>query len=160
MDRREAVLSLIVMWAVVIGLVSIFQSKLPAVTEGDVVVAAEPDAAYRAVTDYARWPSIFKNVRGAVGGENARVTFIHDDGSSDTLQFKNRADQRVVAGQADRLVQQQHAVEQPARHARALRSRRHGKIGIGEAAQSSLARVEFACSIRRDISTAFSIVWS
>lgn len=94
------------MWAVVIGLVSIFQSKLPAVTEGDVIVAAEPDAAYRAVTDYGRWPQIFKNVRRAVVGENARVTFVHDDGSADVLQFKNRADQHVlwfqqIGGDAD-----------------------------------------------------------
>lgn len=84
------------MWAVIIGLVSIFQSKLPSVTEGDVIVAAEPDAAFHAVTDYNRWPQIFKNVRRAVIGENARVTFVHDDGSTDVLQFKNRDDQHLV----------------------------------------------------------------
>lgn len=84
------------MWAVVIGLVSIFQGKAPSVTEGDVVIAAEPEAAYRAVTDYGRWPQIFKNVRSAAVRENERVTFLHDDGSTDTLQFKNRADQHVV----------------------------------------------------------------
>jgi len=74
--------------------VNVFESKQAAVTEGDAVIATDPETAYRAVTNYEQWLAMFKNVRRAivqhVDGNEARVRFVHDDGSHDDLHFKNR----------------------------------------------------------------------
>ncbi len=81
--------------------VKVFESKQHAVTEGEVVIATDPETAYRAVTDYQRWLQMFRNVRRAIllggGGDAARVRFIHDDGSHDDLQFKNRPETHTMA---------------------------------------------------------------
>jgi hypothetical protein len=64
------------------------------VTEGDAIIATDPETAYRAVTDYQRWLAMFRNVRSATllhqNGNEAKVRFVHDDGSHDVLHFKNQ----------------------------------------------------------------------
>lgn len=74
--------------------VNVFESKQSCVTEGDAIIATDPETAYRAVTDYQRWLTMFKNVRSATmlrqNGDEAKVRFVHDDGSNDVLHFKNQ----------------------------------------------------------------------
>jgi hypothetical protein len=90
--------------------VRVFESKKEAVTEGDAVLNCDPDTAYRAATDYSRWLQIFPGVtRASVTkqqGDEARVTFDHDDGTKDKLHFKNQPQNRAmwfeqVGGDAD-----------------------------------------------------------
>jgi hypothetical protein len=73
--------------------VNIFE-KGQHVTEGDAIIATDAETAYRAVTDYQRWLAMFKNVRRAIllhqNGNEAKVRFVHDDGSHDDLHFKNQ----------------------------------------------------------------------
>lgn len=71
-----------------------------AITEGETVLAAEPDLVYRAVTDYPRWAVMFPDIRrvvvtSQVDGDD-RVTFIHADGNRDNVHFHNRPAARVV----------------------------------------------------------------
>jgi hypothetical protein len=61
-----------------------------AITEGETLLSIDPDTAYRAVTDYARWA-----VTSQSGGHD-RVTFIHPDGNRDNVHFHNRPAARVV----------------------------------------------------------------
>jgi hypothetical protein len=73
----------------------IYESRrASATTEGDVVIATDPETAYRTATDYRRWASIFPSVREVIVrsciGDDARVTFIHVDGTRDDLHFRNR----------------------------------------------------------------------
>jgi len=79
--------------------VNIFE-KGQNVTEGDAIIATDPETAYRAVTDYQRWLTMFKNVRRAIllhqDGNEAKVRFVHDDGSHDDLHFKNRPQTRTM----------------------------------------------------------------
>jgi hypothetical protein len=74
--------------------VNVFESKQNCVTEGDAIIATDPETAYRAVTDYQRWLSMFRNVRQAItlqqNGDEAKVRFVHYDGSNDVLHFKNQ----------------------------------------------------------------------
>jgi hypothetical protein len=64
-----------------------------AITEGETVLAAEPDAVYRAVTDYPRWTTMFPNIRQVIitsqAGGHDRVTFVHPDGNRDNVHFHN-----------------------------------------------------------------------
>src|ERR1043166_1177429 len=68
--------------------------------EGDTVLAADPDAVYRTVTDYGRWVEMFPDVRRVVitsqSGSDARVTFIHPDGNRDNVHFHNQPTARMV----------------------------------------------------------------
>jgi hypothetical protein len=70
------------------------------ITEGDTVVAADPDDAYRAASDYAQWSSIFSDIRDVkiteLRGSDARVTFVHTDGNRDNLHFRNQPAARMV----------------------------------------------------------------
>jgi hypothetical protein len=70
------------------------------ITEGDTVIAADADEAYRATADYARWSSMFPDIRGVritqQRGVDARVTFIHTDGNRDNLHFRNQPAARMV----------------------------------------------------------------
>lgn len=81
--------------------VRVFQaSDESAITEGETVLAADPDVAYRAVTDYPRWPVMFPDIRrviitSQVDGHD-RVTFIHADGNRDNVHFHNRPEARTV----------------------------------------------------------------
>lgn len=71
-----------------------------ATTEGDATIAADPDRAYRTATDYQLWPRIFRDVRQAIveerRGDEAKVTFVHHDGSWDRLHFRNDPAARTV----------------------------------------------------------------
>ncbi len=71
-----------------------------AITEGDTVLAAEPDAVYRAVTDYPRWPTMFPDIRQVIitsqAGGHDRVTFVHADGNRDNVHFHNVPGARMV----------------------------------------------------------------
>jgi len=71
-----------------------------AITEGEIVLAADPDAAYRLLSDYTKWSAIFPDIRHVIvtsqNGEDARVTFIHPDGNRDNLHFHNRPAARMV----------------------------------------------------------------
>ena len=70
------------------------------ITEGDTVIAADADEAYRATTDYAQWSSMFTDIRGVKitqqRGTDARVTFVHTDGNLDNLHFRNQPAARMV----------------------------------------------------------------
>jgi hypothetical protein len=81
--------------------VSIYESReVQATTEGDAIIAIDPDTAYLAATDYTRWPAIFPALRQAIvtgrQGAEARVTFVHADGSSDHVHFRNRPASHTV----------------------------------------------------------------
>src|SRR5262245_31861024 len=71
-----------------------------AITEGETTLAADPDVVYRAVTDYARWASMFPDIRRVIvtsqNGNDARVTFIHPDGNRDNIHFRNQPEARMV----------------------------------------------------------------
>lgn len=70
-------------------------------TEGDVTIDVDPDTAFRAATDYARWSAIFPTVRRAIvqseHGDEALVMFEHTDGTRDRLHFKNHPAGHVIA---------------------------------------------------------------
>jgi hypothetical protein len=71
-----------------------------AITEGETVLAADPDAAYRAVTDYPRWTIMFPDIRRVIitsqTGGHDRVTFVHADGNRDNVHFHNQPATRLV----------------------------------------------------------------
>ena len=71
-----------------------------AITEGETMLAADPDVAYRAVTDYPRWTTMFPDIKrviitSQVGGHD-RVTFVHADGNRDNVHFHNVPGARMV----------------------------------------------------------------
>lgn len=81
--------------------IRIFQSPdNEAITEGETILAADPDTVYRTVTDYARWPAIFPDIRRVIitrqNGVDARVTFIHAAGNRDNVHFHNQPAARMV----------------------------------------------------------------
>ena len=70
------------------------------VTEATVTVDAPPDAVYRAVTDYAEWPSLLSDVISARvesgGREDARVKFRSRVlGHEFTIAFANIPDRQI-----------------------------------------------------------------
>jgi len=71
-----------------------------AITEGETVLAADPDVVYRAVTDYPRWTTMFPDIRRVIvtsqSGGHDRVTFIHADGNRDNVHFHNQPAARLV----------------------------------------------------------------
>jgi len=70
------------------------------VTNGRVVLAAEPNDAYALLHDYANWPAVFPDVlRVSVTsqqGEDARVTMIGPNDHHDNLHFHNRPESRTI----------------------------------------------------------------
>ena len=80
--------------------VRVFESKRSATTEGDAVISCDPDTAYHAATDYNRWLQIFDGVTRATvtsqKGDEAHVTFEHDDGSKEKLHFRNQPDKHAM----------------------------------------------------------------
>lgn len=96
------------MWAVLplilLNSVMVFESvDHDATTEGDTVLATDPDTAYSVAADYSRWAKIFPSIRattiGKHTGDSADVTFTHRDGSVEHLRFRNRPQNRVIAFQ-------------------------------------------------------------
>jgi len=71
-----------------------------AITEGETVLAADPDVVYRAVTDYPRWTTMFPDIHRVIvtsqTGGHDRVTFIHADGNRDNVHFHNQPAARMV----------------------------------------------------------------
>jgi carbon monoxide dehydrogenase subunit G len=71
-----------------------------AITEGETILQVDPDTAYRAVTDYPRWRSIFPGIREVLvteqRGVQARVTLVHAEGNRDNLHFHNAPAARMV----------------------------------------------------------------
>ncbi len=83
------------------GPIRVWQSQDEAsITEGETTLDTDPDVAYAAAVDYARWPSMFPDiVRVAITkqqGDDARVTFVHKDGNKDNVHFHNTPQARMV----------------------------------------------------------------
>jgi hypothetical protein len=81
--------------------VRVFQNPdQSAITEGETVLSTDPDTAYRALTDYARWPTMFPDIKRVIitsqQGGHDRVTFIHTEGNRDNVHFHNRPEARLV----------------------------------------------------------------
>jgi carbon monoxide dehydrogenase subunit G len=70
------------------------------VTQGETTVTVDPNAAYEAVTDYARWSTIFPDIHHVIvtsrQGEDARVTLVHLNGDRDNVHFHNQPAARLV----------------------------------------------------------------
>lgn len=70
------------------------------ITSAEVTIAVDPDIAYQAVTDYARWSTIFRTIRQVVitrqQGVDARVTLVHAGGHRDNVHFHNQPAARMV----------------------------------------------------------------
>jgi hypothetical protein len=70
------------------------------ITEGNTVITADPDQAYLATADYARWSAMFPDIRDVritqQRGVDARVTFVHAAGNRDNLHFHNQPAARMV----------------------------------------------------------------
>jgi hypothetical protein len=70
------------------------------ITEAFTTLTVDADDAYRAVTDYARWTTIFPDIHQVVvtqqAGVDARVTLVHTAGNRDNIHFRNRPAKRTV----------------------------------------------------------------
>lgn len=70
------------------------------ITEAVTTIAVDADAAYQAVTDYARWSTIFPDIHQVLvtqrQGVDARVTLVHAAGNRDNVHFRNRPAGRTV----------------------------------------------------------------
>jgi hypothetical protein len=70
------------------------------ITEGETMLAVDPDIAYGAASDYPRWSVMFPDIHGVrvtqQRGVDARVTFVHADGNRDNLHFHNQPAARMV----------------------------------------------------------------
>jgi hypothetical protein len=83
------------------GLLHVHESRNDAsVTEGETILEIDPDTAYVTMTDYARWTSVFPDLRQVIvtrhSGVDARITFVHQDGKRDNLHFHNQPAARMV----------------------------------------------------------------
>ena len=71
-----------------------------ATTEGDVVIATDPDTAFRAAIDSQSWPRIFPDVRQAIvtarHGDDVSVTCVHADGSRAQMHFTAQPSTRTM----------------------------------------------------------------
>lgn len=78
----------------------VHESQDRSITEGETTLDVDPDAAYTAVADYARWASIFPDICAVritqQRGDEARVTLIHGDGNRDNVHFRNQPTARMV----------------------------------------------------------------
>jgi len=70
------------------------------ITQAETIVTVDPDTAYRAVTDYARWSTIFPDIHQVMvtrqEGVDARVTLVHAAGNRDNVHFHNQPGARLV----------------------------------------------------------------
>jgi hypothetical protein len=81
--------------------IRVYESRTDShITEGETTLAVDPDTAYAAVTDYARWPAMFPDIRQVFVtrriGVDARVTFVHANGKRDNLHFRNQPAARMM----------------------------------------------------------------
>jgi hypothetical protein len=70
------------------------------ITEGETTLVVDPDTAYRTLADYARWTTVFPDIREVIvtrrSGDDARITFVHRDGKRDNVHFRNQPAARMV----------------------------------------------------------------
>lgn len=70
------------------------------ITEGETTLDVDPDTAYAAAIDYTRWTTIFPDIAHVSitkrQGDDARVTFVHQDGNKDNVHFHNTPQARMV----------------------------------------------------------------
>lgn len=70
------------------------------ITEGETVIDSDPDVAYETAVDYMKWPAIFPDIKQVIvtkhKGDDARVTFVHNDGNRDNVHFHNTPMARMV----------------------------------------------------------------
>ena len=83
------------------GDISVYESRDDhSITEGDIVIAADPDAAYETALDYSKWSAIFPDIKHVTvtkkQGDDARVTFVHADGNKDNVHFHNTPAVRMI----------------------------------------------------------------
>jgi hypothetical protein len=76
------------------GPIKVWESHESAnVTEGETTLEVDPDTAYAAATDYAKWPAIFPDIARVEvkqqKGVDARVRLVHQDGNVDNVHFHN-----------------------------------------------------------------------
>lgn len=81
--------------------VLVYESKEDhSITEGEIVVEADPDVAYDTAIDYMKWPAIFPDIKKVIvttkKGDDAKVTFVHTDGNKDNVHFHNTPIARMV----------------------------------------------------------------
>jgi uncharacterized membrane protein len=80
--------------------VKIWESTQDHVSEGDVIVAGDPDALYAQLADYGRWTAVFKDVASVTvvsrGQPEDAVKLVTTDGKTNNLRFHNDAGKRVV----------------------------------------------------------------
>jgi hypothetical protein len=81
--------------------IRVYESKTDnQITEGDTTLEVDPDTAYKALTDYARWTAMFPDVLKVVitkqEGVDARVTFIGPNDHHDNVHFHNQPAARMV----------------------------------------------------------------
>jgi hypothetical protein len=69
-------------------------------TEGDTILAIDPQTAFATLSDYARWPAIFSDMSRvkitARRGDEARVEIAHRDGTVCVLHFRNHPTTRTL----------------------------------------------------------------
>lgn len=86
--------------AVATPAVRVYQSKDPAITEGETVINGDAGKIFELVLDYAKWTEIFPDVAKVVvtsqKGNDARVTLIAPDGHRDNLHFTNQPAARMI----------------------------------------------------------------
>ncbi len=80
--------------------VTIWESSEDHVSEGDVIVAGDPDVLYAQLADYGRWTAIFPDVASVTvvsrGEPEDAVKLVMTDGMTNNLRFHNDAARRVV----------------------------------------------------------------
>ena len=84
------------------------------VTEGELVVTAEPDVVYATLVDYAHWTNVFTYLNTvnitSQRGDRAEIVTISKKGNKSTLRFNNDRTKRLVrfdqlGGRADAKAQ-------------------------------------------------------
>jgi hypothetical protein len=83
------------------GDASVYESREDhSITEGDIVICADPDVAYETALDYAKWTAIFPYIKQVIvtkkQGDDARVTFVKTDGNRDNVHFHNTPAARML----------------------------------------------------------------
>lgn len=70
------------------------------VTEGELVVPAEPDAVYATLVDYAHWTDVFTYLSTVTitsqRGDRAEIVTVSKKGNKSTLRFDNDRAKRIV----------------------------------------------------------------
>jgi hypothetical protein len=81
--------------------VHVYESRADsAITEGDTVIAGDPDRAYAAAADYGRWTAMFPSIRQVAvtqhQGDDALVRLTRADGNFNDVHFHNQPARRTI----------------------------------------------------------------